>query len=333
MVFRNHPGDRLAGGLRFAEAAGAVLDDRFGAVLVGRLADGPHHGFTHRPAGRVADRLVVRFANGLAQRLAALAVMRFADGLADLVGVGLAVRFADRLAGGVGAFLVVRFQDLLVNGVRAILVMGFAHRMADGLRDLLHAGFLHGFEVRVRHVLHHGLVAGPADRFLNRLVLRLLHGLVAGLDLVTIGGLGDRLHDGFADGLIADVEPFFQHRVVHHLVRGPDVRVARREADLCVAARGRTASRPTQAPEPRAGIRRPEEGESRHGKVSAQADPHDNRLLAGINAGLMLAVPADGVMSPHRGRPAAVPPRLRDRTRLTNGPAARFVRGLRPHNP
>lgn len=240
-IFWDRPADGLHDRLWFAIAPGTVLDHRFGAILVGRLTHGSHHGFANRAAGGVANGLVVRFADRFAQRLAAFAVVRFADGFAHLVSVRLLVRFADRFAGRVGAFLIVRFLHLLVDGVAAVLVVCFRDRMAHCFNDLFHRRFLNRAEVRVRHVLHDRFVGWPGDRFLHLLILRFLNGFIASLDFIPISGLGDRLHHCFAHRLVTNVEAFFQHGVIHQLARRADVVIASRKADLSVPTCRRTA--------------------------------------------------------------------------------------------
>jgi hypothetical protein len=268
--------NRPAGLDRPADSPHTILVAGFGDFFVSGAANFLDDAFADRPADRAADLAVAAFGNRLADRIAAFAAVLFTAVLDDLVAVLLAVLFIDRPADGIAAILPAGLGDRLADRVVAFFPTRLVARLAASLTDFFHRRAIAGTVSAVVTFLPASFVARLAAHLLNLFVAGLIAGPVASFAFLAIAGLADRLHDGLPDRLVTGMPPPLQDGIVHELVAGATLLLARGEAALGVATRlGRAGVLLGTAVRCRGNLDSPKQAKKCSQQRQSQAHPHD----------------------------------------------------------
>jgi len=220
-AFLHFLGNALAGCNLFANLFAHVLVAGFANVTADVAADFFRVALLDALARLRADVFIVRLAHGTADRFADFFAMLLAHLVLNLVAGDMAVLLIDRFANNFANFLLAAFGDFFTNLVFAGFHVGFDHLLVAGVGDFLDDAALN----RTAAFLHDVLKA------------LFLHLAVRCFALVFVASLGNLLVDGFLDGFVRGVPPFFGYGVIHQLVDDFVLLLTRREAALRVAAR------------------------------------------------------------------------------------------------
>jgi hypothetical protein len=201
-----------------------------------------HHGFAYRSARGVAAFAVTSLAHRLAAGLVAIMAVLLGDAMLHHVAGLVAVLFVAWLATRVNAFLVAGFAHLLADRAMAFFVASLVNRFAARFAHCLVAAFIYRPVHAIVAFFHHRLVNRAAHWALFGLPASLLALLVAGSFFVAPASFANRLHDRFANCLMANVEPLFHHRVINQPIRTARLRLIGGKAPLRIATWGAVAT-------------------------------------------------------------------------------------------